>query len=406
MRILLINQAFVSPEEPGHTRHFEMAKFLQMHGHELVIVASDLNYQTGQRTVARRGLFAEQNFDGVRVLRSYIYPALHRSYFWRVVSFFSFMFSSVWTALQVRNVDLVMGTTPPIFQAVSAWFVALLRRKSFLLEVRDLWPEFGVSMGVLKNPLVIALARWLERFLYARATHILVNSPAYREYMLAKGVPANKVTYIPYGTDVDMFHPAVDGASMRAELGLQDKFVVLYAGALGQANDIDTLLRAAKRLKVEERIRFVLFGDGKERPRLEAEAQRMGLSNVIFAGVRAKKDMPRVVAAADACLAILQDIPMFRTTYPNKVFDYMAAGRATVLVIDGVSRRLMEDSGGGVFVQPGDDAMLAETILELSKDPQRLQQMGRSAREYLMKHLDRRDKLNETLALLVRLVEG
>lgn len=404
MRILLINQAFVSPEEPGHTRHFEMAKFLQSHGHELVIVASDLNYQTGQRTVARRGLFAEQNFDGVRVLRSYIYPALHRSYFWRVISFFSFMFSSVWTALQVRQVDLVMGTTPPIFQAVSAWFVALLRRKPFLLEVRDLWPEFGVSMGVLKNPLVIALARWLERFLYARATHILVNSPAYREYMLAKGVPPDKVTYIPYGTDVDMFNPQVDGASIRADLGLQDTFVVLYAGALGQANDIDTLLRAANRLKVEEKIRFVLFGDGKERPRLEAEARRMGLSNVIFAGTRPKKDMPRVVAAADVCLAILQDIPMFRTTYPNKVFDYMAAGRATVLVIDGVSRRLIEESGGGVFVQPGNDAMLAEKLLELAQDPQRIQQMGQSAREYLVRRLDRRDKLNETLELLKKLV--
>ena len=96
---------------------------------------------------------------------------------------------------------------------------------------------------------------------------------------------------------------------------------------------------------------------------------------------------------------------MFRTTYPNKVFDYMAAGRATVLVIDGVSRRLIEELGGGVYVQPGDDAMLAEKILELSKDPQRLQQMGQNAREYLVQHLDRRDKLNETLDLLVRLVE-
>jgi glycosyltransferase involved in cell wall biosynthesis len=223
--------------------------------------------------------------------------------------------------------------------------------------------------------------------------------------MLAKGVPENKVTYIPYGTDVDMFHPGVDGSSIRGELGLQDKFVVLYAGALGQANDIDTLLRAAARLKFEEKIRFVLFGDGKERARLQSEAERRGLSNVIFAGVRAKKDMPRVIASADACLAILQDIPMFRTTYPNKVFDYMAAGRATMLVIDGVSRRLIEESGGGVYVQPGDDAMLAEKILELSKDPQRLQQMGQNAREYLVQHLDRRDKLNETLDLLVRLVE-
>jgi glycosyltransferase involved in cell wall biosynthesis len=405
MRILLINQAFVSPDEPGHTRHFEMAKFLQSHGHDLVIVASDSNYQTGQRTVAHKGVFAEQNFEGVRVLRSYIYPALHRSYLWRIVSFFSFMFSSVWTALQVKDVDLVMGTSPPIFQAVSAWFVALIRRKPFLLEVRDLWPEFGVSMGVLKNPVVIASARWLERFLYARATHILVNSPAYKEYMIGKGVPENKVTYIPYGTDVDMFNPRVDGSSIRAELGLDDKFVVLYAGALGQANDIDTILRAAERLKDEEKIRFVIFGDGKERGRLQSEAERMKLSNLIFAGVRPKKDMPMVVASADVCLAILQDIQMFRTTYPNKVFDYMAAGRATVLVIDGVSRELIESSYGGAYVQPGDSDLLAETILDLSKNVDIVKQMGLNAREYLVEHLDRRDKLNETLELLMKLVK-
>jgi len=403
MRILLINQAFVSPDEPGHTRHFEMAKFLQSRGHELVIVASDLNYQTGQRTVARRGVFAEQRFEGVRVLRSYIYPALHRSYFWRVVSFLSFMFSSVWTALQVHEVDLVMGTTPPIFQAVSSWFVAWMRRVPFLLEVRDLWPEFGVSMGVLKNPLLISLARWLEMFLYGRATHILVNSPAYKEYMVDKGVPESKVTYIPYGTDVDMFNPDIDGSPIRAELGVEDKFVVLYAGALGQANDIDTVLRAAQRLMDEDRIRFVLFGDGKERGRLQSEAERMQLSNIIFAGVRPKKGMPRVIASADVCLAILQDISMFRTTYPNKVFDYMAAGRATVLVIDGVSRGVIESSNGGVFVQPGDDAMLAEKILDLSRDPTRVQGMGRSARAYLVEHLDRRDKLDETLELLLKL---
>jgi glycosyltransferase involved in cell wall biosynthesis len=405
MKILLLNQAFVSPDEPGHTRHFELARFLQSRGHELVIVASDLNYQTGQRTVERRGLYAEQVLDGVRILRSYIYPALHRSYFWRIISFLSFMFSSVWTALRVKGVDLVMGTTPPIFQAVSAWFVAWMRRRPFLLEVRDLWPEFAVGMGVLKNPSAIALARGLEKFLYARAAHILVNSPAYEEYMIGKGVPESVITCIPYGTDVDVFNPQVDGSSIRAELGLRDEFVVLYAGALGQANDIDTVLRAAERLKAERTIRIVLLGDGKERVRLQAEADRMKLSNVVFAGVRAKKVMPRVIASADVCLAILQDIPMFRTTYPNKVFDYMAAGRATVLVIDGLTRQLIEKSNGGVFVQPGDDGQLAEAILALSKDPQRVRQMGKNAREYLVKHLNRRDKLNETLALLESLVK-
>jgi glycosyltransferase involved in cell wall biosynthesis len=405
MKILLINQAFVSPDEPGHTRHFELAQFLRARGHELVIVASDLNYQTGQRTVQRRGLFAEQVIDGVRILRAYIYPALHRSYFWRTISFCSFMVSSVWTALSVKDVDLIMGTTPPIFQAVSAWFVALIRRKPFLLEVRDLWPEFGVSMGVLKNPMVIALARWLEKFLYVRATHILVNSPAYKEYMLDKGVLENKVTYIPYGTDVDMFNPHVDGSPVRRKLGLENEFVVIYAGALGQANDIDTILRAADRLNRESNIRIVLFGDGKERARLQTESVRMKLSNVIFAGVCPKKEMPLVIASADVCLAILQDIPMFRTTYPNKVFDYMASARGTVLVIDGVVRQVIESSDGGVFVQPANDEQLANTILELSKDSSRVKQMGINARAYLLKHLDRREKLNDTLILLERLVK-
>lgn len=406
MKILLINQSFVSPDEPGHTRHFEMAKFLRSHGHELVIVASDMNYQTGQRTVNTRGLYVEQSIDGIRVLRAYSYPSLHRSFVWRVISFISFMFSSVWTAMRVKDVDLVMGTTPPIFQAVSAWIVALIRRKSFLLEVRDLWPEFGVSMGVLKNPIVIALARGLENFLYARATHILVNSPAYRKYMIEKGVPEKKVTFIPYGTDIDMFNPGVDGSSIRKKLGLEDEFAVVYAGAMGQANDIYTVLHAAKRLNNEERIRFIFFGDGKERVNLQSEAGRLNLKNVVFAGVYPKKEMPLVIASSDVCLAILQDVPMFRMPYPNKVFDYMAAGRATVLVIDGVIREVIESSGGGVFVEPGNDELLAKTTLELSKDPGRVKQMGANARAYLVKNLDRREKMHETLQLIERLVRA
>ncbi|HMB24388.1 MAG TPA: glycosyltransferase family 4 protein, partial [Anaerolineales bacterium] len=393
MKILLINQSFVPPDEPGHTRHFEMAQYLRKCGHEMVIVASDSNYQTGLRTVERKGLYVEQMIEGIRVLRAYSAQTLHLSYFGRLISFFSFMFSSVWAALQVKDADLIMGTTPPIFQAVSAWFVALLRRKPFLLEVRDLWPEFAISMGVIKNPILIALGRWLEKFLYARATHILVNSPAYKEYLIAKGVPEAKITFIAYGTDIDMFNPGVDGSSVRERLGLQDKFMVLYAGAMGQAHDLYTVLRAAQRLNDETNIQFAFFGAGKERSNLEAEAQRLGLKNIQFAGICPKKEMPAVIAAADLCLAILQNIEMFRTTYPNKVFDYMASARPTVLVIDGVVREVIEASGGGVFIEPGNDELLAKAIWDLSRDPVQVRQMGMNARTYLVKHLDRRDKL-------------
>jgi glycosyltransferase involved in cell wall biosynthesis len=400
MKILLINQSAVSLDEPGHTGHIEMAKYLRECGHDMVIVAGDSNYQTGLRTVKQKGVFVEQRIEGVSVLRAYSAETLHRSYFWRVISFVSFTFSSIWTALQVKDIDLVMGTTPHIFQAISAWFVAFVRRKPFFLEVRDLWPEFAISMGVIKNPVIIWLSYWLERFLYTRATHILVNSPAYKEYIVSKGVPAKKITFIAYGTDINLFNPGLDGSSVRERLGLNNKFIVLYAGTIGQAHDLYTLLYAAKRLDNETYIQFVFFGDGKERSNLEAEAQRLCLKNVLFAGVCPKKEIPTVIASADVCVAILQNLEMFRTTYPNKVFDYMASARPTVLVIDGVIREVIEASKGGVFVEPGNDELLAKTILTLSRDPRRVKQMGENARAYLVKNLNRRDKLAETLQLL------
>ncbi len=405
MKILLVNQAFVSFDEPGFTRHFEMAKYLHTRGHEMVIVASDVNYQTGTRIVEQRGFITEQAIEGVRVLRGFMLPSLHRNYFWRIVSFMGFMFSAVAASLRVKDADLVVGSSPPIFQAFAAWFSAFLLRKPFLFEVRDLWPQFGIDMGVIKNPIVIYFSRALEKFLYKRAAHILVNSPAYKPYIVGRGVPADKITFIPYGADISVFTLEVDGSSVRRELGLDDKFIVLYAGAMGQANDIYTILRAAHHLQDHPKIHFVLFGDGKENANLRAESQRLCLNNVTFAGAAPKTKMPAVVAASDLCLAILQDIPGFRMTYPNKVFDHMAASRATVLVIDGVIREVIEASGGGVFVPPADDARLAQVIRELADNPARARQMGRQAREYLVQNFDRRDKLSETLDLFQRIAQ-
>lgn len=389
MHVLLIHQAFVSPSEAGGTRHFELAQRMLQEGHEFTIVASDVSYLTGKSVVEGKGWVVEQNVQGVRVLRAYTYPSVHRSFVWRIVSFLSFMLSSVLAGLKAAPVDLVMGTSPPIFQAVSAWLVALLRRKPFLLEIRDLWPEFAIDMGVLKNPILIRLSRWLENFLYARADHILVNSPAYRDYTHNKGIPLEKISLVANGVDPDLFNPQAIGESVRQEWGLGNCFVVTYAGALGMANDIPTVLRAANRLRNQENIRFFFVGDGKERQNLESMAEEMNLPNVIFAGSRPKSDMPDILAASDACLAILMDIPMFRTTYPNKVFDYMAAGRPSVLAIDGVIREVIEAACGGIFVPPGDDKALAEAVRWMALHPDQARAMGAAARNFVVKYFNR-----------------
>ena len=350
MKILLLNQVFVSPGEPGHTRHYELAQALRQKGHGMVIIASNLNYQTGIPIDPGKKATFEQDLGGLKIIRMPIYSAIHQSYFSRVRSFLSFMARSSRVAMGVKGIDLVMGTTPPLFQALSAWWVAFWRRKPFILEVRDLWPDFAIDMGVIKNPVLIWTARVLEKFLYRRATKILVNSPAYSAIIEKKGIAKEKIEYIPYGTDTEFFSPKADGSKVRKELGIGKEFLVVYTGALGEANDIDTVLKAASLLANEKDIKIVLFGDGKLRKELEAKSRKMKLKNLVFAGAKPKKEMPNVVAAADVCLAILQDIPMFRTTYPNKVFDYMAAGKSTILAIDGVIRRVLQEAHGGIFV--------------------------------------------------------
>jgi glycosyltransferase involved in cell wall biosynthesis len=404
MHILLIHQAFVSPEEPGGTRHYELASHLVQRGHQCTIVASDLSYLTGQRALAPESIVTHQNINGVGVLRAYTYPSLHRSFVWRVISFLSFMLTSLWAALQAGPVDLVVGTSPPIFQLVSAWLVAVLRRRPFLLEIRDLWPAFAIGLGVLKNPVLIALSYWLERFLYARATHILVNSPAYVDYLVNKGIPETKISLIANGVDPTMFDPQADGHTIREELALGDKFVVTYAGALGLANDIDTIIRAAVRLREEPTIHFLLVGDGKERSNLERQAHTLALTNVTFTGSRPKTHMPAVLAASNACVATLKNIPMFRTTYPNKVFDYMAAGRPTILAIDGVIRHVIEAAGGGIYVSPGNDVALAAAVRCLHHDRAQSHTMGTAARTYVVAHFNRHQQAEQFIELVQRLL--
>jgi glycosyltransferase involved in cell wall biosynthesis len=171
---------------------------------------------------------------------------------------------------------------------------------------------------------------------------------------------------------------------------------------MGQANDLGVVLDAAARLRDRPAVRLVFVGDGKERAGLEQRAAAEGLDNVRFLGARPKHEMSQVLAASDACLAILQDIPEFRTTYPNKVFDYMAAGRPTVLAIDGVIREVVDEAGGGLFVPPGDADALAAAIRTLADDPEEGRRMGRRARAHVEQHFDRRAHA----AAFVRLIES
>jgi glycosyltransferase involved in cell wall biosynthesis len=385
VHILLIHQAFAALGEPGGTRHHELARWLARHGHRVTILAGQVSYLTGEAGAATPAEWTDD--AGVHIRRCATYQAWHRSFFRRVLSFLSFMFSSFVAGLQTRDVDIVWGTTPPLFQGGTAWLLSRLKRAAFVFEVRDLWPAFAVAVGVLRSRPLITLAEAFERFLYRHADRLVVNSPGYVDHVLQRG--ARQVDLIPNGVDVSMFNPAATGAAFRRAHGLQGKFVALYAGALGLSNDLDVVLNAAVLLKHDPMIALVLLGDGKERPALVARARALILPNLHFLPAVPKEEMDQALSAADACIAILKPLDVYKTTYPNKVFDYMAAGRPVILAIDGVIRQVIEQAGAGVFVPPGDPAALAAAIRTLAANPTAGRAMGRSGRAYVARHFDR-----------------
>ena len=402
MHILLIHQAFTTLDEPGGTRHHELVRYLASRGHRVTVIASPVSYLTGKQTVAAYPS-NEGEAEFVTILRPFTYPAWHRSFLHRVFSFLSFMVSSFICGLGVHGVDLVWGTSPPIFQGGTAWLLARLKRACFLFEVRDLWPAFAVAVGVLRSPLLIHPAEWFERFLYKHANQVVVNSPGFIEYVKCRG--ARRVALVPNGADPDMFDPTACGLEFRRKYGLERRYVVLYAGAHGLSNDLGVVLQAAEKLREQTDIAIALLGDGKEKPHLVAQAAEMGLSNIQFLAPIPKNQMPQALAAADACLAILKPIPLYKTVYPNKVFDYMAAGRPVILAIDGVIRKVVETARAGVFVSPGNPVELAKVIQLLASDRPKGQSLGLNGRHYMERYFNRANLAAEMERVVIGAME-
>ena len=322
----------------------------------------------------------------ISIYRAYTYPALHKSFVHRLISYFSFMISSFFISMKMKNVDIVWGTSPPIFQSFTAWLVSKLKRVPFLLEIRDLWPAFAIAVGVLKKRVLISLSLWLEQFLYHHADKIIVNSPGYIEHVQLKG--GQNVTLIPNGSDTTAFTP-INTIHIREELGWTDKFILLYAGAHGMSNDLPVVLQAAKLIEKHDDIKIVFIGDGKEKSSLIDLSKSLRLSNVEFLNPVPKSKITEYLQASDVCIAILKPIELYKTTYPNKVFDYMAAEKPIILAIDGVIREVVESADCGIFCEPGNPHAIASVILGMYRNRNGLAKIGKRGKVYLEQNFDR-----------------
>lgn len=389
MKIVVVHQYYLFPGQPGGSRFNEMCRLWAADGHEVTVIAGTINYATGETPERYRGRWIVREQDGdVTVYRCHVPSSYRSSYAGRMWAFFGFTLSAATAALKVRRPDAVIATSPPLITMFPGWLAARmrLRRTRWIFEVRDLWPESAITTGVISRSGFLAkLLFALERWAYRSADLINVLTPAFRDDIVGRGLaPDSKIIFVPNGADVTAFQPGPRDNAVRRELGWGDRFVVMYAGAHGRANAAGQLIDAAERLTHRPDILIACVGDGPELRELREETARRGLSNIIFHGPRPKEDMPAVVNACDAGAAVLQNNPTFRTVYPNKVFDYMACARPTLLAIDGVARRMVVDEArAGIFVQPENAAAIAAGIEQLAGDAELRARLGRNGLEWV-----------------------
>src|SRR5581483_9641754 len=213
MHVLLIHQAFAGPNDPGGTRHYELGRSLVANGHRVTIVASATNYLTGLSGDGGDGDLPA----GMRIIRVGGGSELHRSYWARAKAFVAFARAALAAALRIEDVDVVWGTSPPLVQVLPAWLASLRCRGGLVFEERDLWPEFAIGMGVIRDGALARAAVAFKRFMYARARTVVINSPGFLPFVQRHGVPREKIHVIPNGVDVTQFHPEERGDDLRRE---------------------------------------------------------------------------------------------------------------------------------------------------------------------------------------------
>jgi len=316
------------------------------------------------------------------------------------------MFSAVFVSLFLKKPNLIIATSPQFFCGWAGVIVSRLRRTSFILEIRDIWPESIVAVGALGNKRVLRILEWLELKMYAAAHHIVTVGKGYKQKLIEKGVQANDISVITNGFDGEIFHPQQPDKNIRQHYNLNDEFICSYIGTIGMACGLDVVLRAAKLLKNKQRndIKFLLIGSGAVKAQLQQQALEENLDNIVFIGRQNKLLIPGFLSITDACLVHLKKSELFKTVLPSKIFESAAMAKPIILGIEGFAAEFIKQADAGICIEPENAEQLAQEVKNLADDPQLCQSLGQAGHEYVIKHHNHDSLANEYLDIIFRFV--
>lgn len=393
MHILFLTDNFPPEVNAPASRTFEHCREWVKAGHKVTVITGAPNFPTGRVFAGYRNrLWMRERMDGIEVIRVWTYITANEGFLRRTLDYMSFMGSAVPASLFVRRIDVIVATSPQLFTPCAAFFSGLIKRRPYVFELRDLWPESIRAVGAMKSARVLDMLERLELFLYRRSAHVVSVTEAFRKNLVGRNISPLKISVVTNGADLTRFRPQARDEALAAELGLKDRIVVGYVGTHGMAHSLSTILTTAEMLKCEpatESVRFLFLGDGAEKAALKAEAAARGLGNVLFIDSVARSEVVRYWSLIDIGVIHLKKTPLFETVIPSKLFECMAMGIPVLHGVEGESAEIVQKEQVGLLFEPENSSSLREAILRLLNEPELLAGFRRNGPNAAM-HYDRR----------------
>lgn len=408
MKILYVSQHY--PPEMGALagRAEELSQHWAFAGHDASVLTGFPNHPTGvispQYRAKFRRLFYRETLNGVDVVRTWLLPYPNRKPLERVLNYGSFCVSAIVRGAFLKRPDVVIGTSPPLPIAIAGYVIARLKRVPFVFEVRDLWPESleGVGLGA-NHSTIYKVVAGIVRYLYRHSDHIVVVTPAFKEYLNKTwGVPLAKMSIVVNGVETEKFTPVAKSEELLRGFGVPEgNFIASYIGTMGMAHGLDTVLKVAEHLRAQApNVTLLLVGDGGNREDLMKIAEARQLKNVIFTGQQPRERIPEIISSSDVCLALLKNQDVFKTVIPTKMLEFMSCGRPVVLAVGGQAEQILLEAKAGISVQPEEAEAIAAAILDMQSNPGARELFGQNGRDFMVSKMSRDTTARQFLDVL------
>lgn len=381
MKILFLTENFPPETNAAATRVFERALYWVKDGHQVTVITSAPNFPQGRLHDGWQNRWHQMEMrEGIRVVRVKTYISANRGTLRRTLDFISFMITAVIAGLFEKRPDVICATSPQFFAAVGGWFLSALRRIPFVFELGDLWPASIIAVGAMQPSLPLRLLEKLELFLYRRSASVAALTNAFKQNLIQRSIPADKIAVVINGVDLWRYAPQPRDQKLADQWDLNDKFVLGYVGTHGMAHGLSNVLDAAELLADRDDIRFLLAGDGAERAQLIERAKTDNIKNVVFLPPQPKDMMPKVWSLCDVALVHLKDNPAFAEVIPSKMFEAMGMGLPVLMALPkGEASDILERDGAGLHIPPENPKALADAAIELCDNSKLLKKLSQQS---------------------------